>query len=379
MKFSKLTKIAFSILFSLLFTFGSVSTGLASSVKNPADLTGTVSASISPVLKAHMLTSFQVSPLYRSKASLSPGGTNTLIFKYALSGETQMVIEVLIDGTWKSLLKEVQAKGSKTFSWDGRIEEDYINPGTYSLRAYSVYQGLQSKAKTFKLKIYGAPAITGTLDNHNIRQGSKKKVTLTLKLNIPSNVKVTIMDSSKEIATIFNKAMLPGKKKISWNGKNSGGAYVPAGDYFFSITAGTANLFIPIKVTPPLYGTLQFPTLGNLSVTVRDSATPGALTKGALWDQISAYPGNTGNCLIYGHRTTVFRTFGNLHIGDPVQFKVGGAVLNYKIVRLAEVLPSDSLIHQTYDTKMLTMITCYPFIYRGHAPRRFLAIAEQVE
>lgn len=333
------------------------------------------------MLKAHMLTSLKVSPLYRSKPSLSPGGTNKLIFKYNLSGEAEMRIEVLIDGVWQSLLKEVGLKGSKTFAWDGRIENNYINPGIYSLRAYSVYQGLQSKAKTFKLQVYGAPSIAGTLDKYNIRQGSKKKITLTLKLNVPSDVKVTIMDLSNNIiATTFNKTgVLPGKKKISWNGKNSSGTYVPAGNYFFCVMAGTSNLLIPIKVTPPLYGALLFPTLGNLVVTVRDGATPGALSKGALWDQISAYPGTAGNCRIYGHRTTVFRTFGNLHIGDPVLFTIGNTVINYKIIQLIEVLPNDTLIHQTYDKKMLTMVTCYPFIYRGHAPHRYLAIAEQVE
>jgi LPXTG-site transpeptidase (sortase) family protein len=338
-------------------------------------------AAVSPVLRAHMLKSFQAAPKYRSKPSLSPGGTNRLVFKYALSGEAEVHIELLKDGAWQPLLIQADTAGTRTFIWDGRSGGSYLSPGAYAVRAYSLFQGLQSAVRMLTVNIFPAPTLNVALAKSYFKAGSGKAA-LTVKMNVLSDLRVTILDQSGAvIATVFSKANVPpGTKKINWTGKNDSKTYVAPGDYYFRVSAGgTADILIPVKVTPPLLATLVFPTLANLHVMVRDGATPGALSKGALWDELTAYPGTAGNCAVFGHRTTVFKTFGGLKLGDPIQFYIGSSVLNYRIVNMLVVSPNDPMMYQSYTSRMMTLVTCFPFIWKGHAPQRYIVIAEQVD
>jgi flagellar hook assembly protein FlgD len=43
----------------------------------------------------------------------------------------------------------------------------------------------------------------------------------------------------KEVRILVNEQQSKGIQQITWDGKNSQGALVPAGNYFYKITAGT--------------------------------------------------------------------------------------------------------------------------------------------
>jgi sortase A len=53
-------------------------------------------------------------------------------------------------------------------------------------------------------------------------------------------------------------------------------------------------------------------------------------------------------------------------------------VYRYKISRTTIVDPEDVYVLDDADHPTLTLVTCYPFEYIGHAPRRFIVSADLV-
>jgi flagellar hook assembly protein FlgD len=55
-----------------------------------------------------------------------------------------------------------------------------------------------------------------------------------------SQVHVAIYDMlGREVKVLVNEQQVKGIQQVIWDGKNTQGALVPAGNYFFRITAGT--------------------------------------------------------------------------------------------------------------------------------------------
>ncbi len=124
----------------------------------------------------------------------------------------------------------------------------------------------------------------------------------------------------------------------------------------------------------PIYlGKLVFPSLGR-SVAVREGATKADLASGAAHHPRSSPAGAVGNCVIFGHRNTVFRGFDKLKDGDTVKLEVPGATYSYRIASMAVVEPDDRRIFKAYGEKVMTLVTCYPFHYAGSAPQRYIVV-----
>lgn len=123
------------------------------------------------------------------------------------------------------------------------------------------------------------------------------------------------------------------------------------------------------------FGILVFDSLGGRKVAVLEGATARQLARGAAHDTHSSKAGAVGNCVIYGHRNTVFRGFGNLKAGATIQLKVPGAAYTYKVTSTAVVEPGDKRIYKAYSEPAITLVTCYPFNYVGSAPKRYIVVA----
>ncbi len=124
----------------------------------------------------------------------------------------------------------------------------------------------------------------------------------------------------------------------------------------------------------PVYlGKLVFPSLGR-SVAVREGATKADLASGAAHHPRSSPAGAVGNCVIFGHRNTVFRGFDKLKDGDTIKLEVPGTTYSYHITSMAVVEPDDPRIFKAYGDKVMTLVTCYPFHYAGSAPQRYIVI-----
>jgi len=90
----------------------------------------------------------------------------------------------------------------------------------------------------------------------------------------------------------------------------------------------------------------------------------------------TALPGVAGNCVIAGHRDTHFRLLEQIHEGDEVELDTHYGNFRYRVRSMEVVSPNDVASLQPTDNGVLHLITCYPFHFVGHAPKRMVIEAE---
>ncbi len=129
----------------------------------------------------------------------------------------------------------------------------------------------------------------------------------------------------------------------------------------------------------PVMGVLVFDGLGGRRVPVVNGASPSDLNRGAGHHPRTSLPGRTGNCVIFGHRNTVFRSFGSLKLGQTVVFEGARNTYTYKITDMKVVQPDNPAIFAVHSGAVMSLVTCYPFNYVGSAPKRYLVTCELVQ
>ncbi|MBM7644559.1 sortase A [Scopulibacillus daqui] len=83
-----------------------------------------------------------------------------------------------------------------------------------------------------------------------------------------------------------------------------------------------------------------------------------------------------GQVLLSGHRDTVFRHLGDLKPGDKIIVQMPYGTFQYSMKGWKIVSEDDTtVIHSTAPKEVLTLSTCYPFHYIGHAPKRYIITA----
>jgi sortase A len=124
-------------------------------------------------------------------------------------------------------------------------------------------------------------------------------------------------------------------------------------------------------------GQLQIPTL-HLSAVVFQGTSDGILAQGVGHLDASAFPGQAGNVVLAAHRDTFFRSLRNIRKGDLVQVSTPYGIRTYAVDSTEVVKPTETSVTVSTATPTLTLITCYPFYYVGHAPKRFIVRASPV-
>jgi sortase A len=122
---------------------------------------------------------------------------------------------------------------------------------------------------------------------------------------------------------------------------------------------------------------LEAPTV-HMTATVLEGTDDGTLRRGAGHIEDTPFPGQPGNIGIAGHRDTVFRPLRGIHVGDPLDLTTGDRVYHYRIKKTSIVGPDDVYVLDPTSEPSMTLVTCYPFEYVGHAPRRFIVQAQLV-
>jgi sortase A len=92
----------------------------------------------------------------------------------------------------------------------------------------------------------------------------------------------------------------------------------------------------------------------------------------------TAFPGETGNCVIAGHRDTQFRSLKDIKKGDEIVLTTSIGESRYRVTGWDIVKPTDTRSLDDTPNAMLNLVTCYPFYYVGNAPKRFIVHAEMV-
>jgi sortase A len=140
----------------------------------------------------------------------------------------------------------------------------------------------------------------------------------------------------------------------------------------------------PAQLTPgvapadeSLIGMLDIPRLDlSTPVVAGDDGATLEIAAGHLPD--TPRPWELGNSAIAAHRDGLFRSLKNIRIGDRVIVRTTRGDLEYRVRDTKIVDPKDLSVLAQTDTHTLTLITCYPFGYIGHAPQRFIVHADRV-
>jgi len=92
----------------------------------------------------------------------------------------------------------------------------------------------------------------------------------------------------------------------------------------------------------------------------------------------TALPGVKGNCVIAGHRDTHFRALEGIRKGDEVELETKYGHFRYQVRSMEVVSPTNVKSLSPTPDAVLHLITCYPFQYVGHAPKRMVIEAALV-
>jgi len=125
---------------------------------------------------------------------------------------------------------------------------------------------------------------------------------------------------------------------------------------------------------------LQIPRLSYDEI-VLDDANPRTLAFGPARLLSGAAPGEAGNLVVAGHRTSWFKPLEAIALGDTLQlewFDSRSRHLRQRayVVRTIDIVfPDDVRLLTPTSNDALTLITCYPFNHAPHSPQRYIVRA----
>ena len=124
----------------------------------------------------------------------------------------------------------------------------------------------------------------------------------------------------------------------------------------------------------PALGVLTIEKL-NINVPIYNGTDDFNLDRGAGRIKGMAKMDEDGNLGISGHRDGFFRSFKDIDVGDDIEIQTPHGVETYAVSSINIIPKEDTSPLAPSDEKMLTLITCYPFYYVGHAPKRMIVKA----
>ena len=92
----------------------------------------------------------------------------------------------------------------------------------------------------------------------------------------------------------------------------------------------------------------------------------------------SPLPGLRGNVVLAAHRDTFFRPLRNIQKLDTIAVVTAGGTHRYSVDETRVVTPDQTEVLGPAAGTILTLVTCYPFDWFGHAPKRFIVRAHEV-
>ncbi|MED3667734.1 MULTISPECIES: class D sortase [Geobacillus] len=124
-------------------------------------------------------------------------------------------------------------------------------------------------------------------------------------------------------------------------------------------------------------GELIIPKL-NMSLAIYHGTNENELEKGVGHYAGSVLPGEADNCVLSGHRDTVFRRLGEVGQGDLLIVRTSAGTFTYKVRKVRIVDADDRTVIVPKPKATLTVSTCYPFRYVGPAPQRYVLVANLI-
>jgi sortase A len=131
---------------------------------------------------------------------------------------------------------------------------------------------------------------------------------------------------------------------------------------------------------PPraLIGRIAIPRLG-ISAMVKEGVDGRTLGLAVGHIPSTAMPGETGNVGLAAHRDNLFRNLKDVEQNDEITLTTLDNTYTYRVAWFTVVNPGEvSVLAPLAGERTLTLVTCYPFYFVGHAPKRFVVRARQV-
>jgi sortase A len=133
---------------------------------------------------------------------------------------------------------------------------------------------------------------------------------------------------------------------------------------------------LTVNLSPPI-GILRI-VKAHLEVPVLDGIDDISLNRGAGYIPGTAYPGESGNVGIAGHRDGFFRILKDAGIGDVIELETLEQIDIYQVKNIVIVDKNDVSVLQPSSVPILTLVTCYPFYFIGSAPKRYIVVASLI-
>jgi sortase A len=130
---------------------------------------------------------------------------------------------------------------------------------------------------------------------------------------------------------------------------------------------------IPVSQSLPI-ALLSIARVG-LEVPVFADTSERNLNRGAGWVEGTAAPDDDGNIAIAAHRDGYFRVLKDVALGDVLVLESVARARNYQVTEISIVDPGDTSSLLATGSATVTLVTCYPFYFVGHAPQRYIVRA----
>ena len=181
-------------------------------------------------------------------------------------------------------------------------------------------------------------------------------------------------------------ALVLGMGLVVWALMNIGAQFVPSAEAHISDLPYPAALAVSqVTLAANHAAPKEGAKIGTLSIPVLKQAWPiiqgtgtNDLKKGVGHFLQSVLPGAKDNCVLSGHRDTVFTKLGKVKIGDRLIVQTAAGTYTYEVKRIRIVTANDRTVIVHTDHAVLTLTTCYPFHFIGSAPDRYIISADLV-
>ncbi|HET9481676.1 MAG TPA: class D sortase [Candidatus Polarisedimenticolia bacterium] len=126
-----------------------------------------------------------------------------------------------------------------------------------------------------------------------------------------------------------------------------------------------------------LVGRIEIPEAG-VSAIIMEGDDAATLRRSVGHLPGTAFPGESGNAALAGHRERHFRGLRRVEPGDEIRIDTPDGEFRYEVVT-TDVVPPDRVdVLRQGASASLTLITCHPFDFVGPAPNRYIVTARLV-
>lgn len=112
-------------------------------------------------------------------------------------------------------------------------------------------------------------------------------------------------------------------------------------------------------------------------IAVKRGVDEVTLKKHVGWMESSAAPGETGVCVLMGHRDRELKHMKNVMIGSELTLRTPEGDYAYTVYAM-DIIEKDTpaQIPATTESELM-IVTCYPFYYSGSAPQQIVIMARR--